>query len=341
MPATQLISHYIRTLLETAVQAGWDAEAICEKAELSLDDALADALRDQVSFSPEQLAIVVHEIAARDDYLGQVPGVQRTGMFELMAELVLASPSLKDALQRGFRYYTMVSDVQAFSLTIVGQEARLGFSLDYPGADPKHLLKEWWPRMWHRFSGWLIGGNIPLTGLSFLHANSAPVSEYEEVFGCPCRFEQPTAYLSFESKWLDRPPIRHIDELHAYFNYSRLDLVSLPVGEFLLTQRLAYSLHEYFLHHQSFPTLERVAGELSVSSQTLRRRLREEGTSYRKMTAGVRREIVGKLLKDKRLSLLEVARRGGFADPGGLSRAVRKWTGLSPSDYRKRGSDTL
>lgn len=341
MPATQLISHYIRTLLETAVQAGWDAEAICEKAELSLDDVLADALRDQVSFSPEQLAIVVHEIAARDDYLGQVPGVHRTGIFELMVELVLASPTLKIALQRGFRYYAMVSDVQAFSLTIVGDEARLGFRLDYPGADPKHLLKEWWPRMWHRFSGWLVGGNIPLTGLSFIHPNSAPQAEYEAVFGCPCRFEQPSAYLSFESKWLDRAPIRHVDELEAYFNFSRLDLVSLPVGEFLLTQRLAYSLHEYFLRHQNFPTLERVAGELSVSSQTLRRRLRQEGTSYRTMTTEVRREIVGKLLKDKRFSLSDVARQGGFADPAGLSRAVRQWTGLSPGEYRKRGFDSL
>ncbi|MFT5603444.1 MAG: AraC-like DNA-binding protein [Paracoccaceae bacterium] len=341
MQASQLISHYIRTLLDTAVSAGWDAKGICQKVDVSLDDVLDDGLKAQIRFSPEQLAIIVHEISARDDYLGQLPGVRRTGVFELMSELVLSSETLREALHRGFRYYDMVSDVQSFSLHIDGNEARLGFRLNHPDGDPNNLLKEWWPRMWHRFSGWLIGGNIPLTGISFTHTNSAPVSEYEQVFACPCRFNQPEAYLGFEAKWLDLAPIRHADELQAYFTFSRLDLVSLPVGEFLLTQRLAYSLHEYFLRHQAFPGLGRVAGELSVSSQTLRRRLREEGTSYREMKTDVRKEIVGKLMKDKRLPLIEVARRSGFSDPGGLSRAVRKWVGLSPSEYRKLRGDQL
>lgn len=337
MPAQSLITRYIQTLIRTADSAGWGARAICEKAGMRLEDALAG----NVSFAPEQLGVVVREIAARDDYLGQMPGVQRHGTFALMAELVIPSENLGAALRRGCRYYDMLSEDQSFHLRVEGERAIIEFALADPKADPDNLLKEWWARMWHRFAGWLVDQPIPLREVSFAHANKGPISEYVEVFHCPCRFQQSHNRLVFDAAWLAQPIARHVDELPDYLNFSRLDLVSLPGGSATLEQQIHHTLHEYFLCNREFPSIERVASELFVSSQTLRRRLAEAGTSFREIKNDIRRELVTHYLTIRRIPIAEVARLGGFAEPGGLSRAVRAWYGVSPRTYRQRHEAAL
>jgi AraC-like DNA-binding protein len=71
-----------------------------------------------------------------------------------------------------------------------------------------------------------------------------------------------------------------------------------------------------------------------MSSQTLRRRLQAEWTSYRLVKEEVRREAALCWLARERLSIGEISNRAGFAEPNGLTRALKAWTGLSPSAYR-------
>jgi AraC-like DNA-binding protein len=38
---------------------------------------------------------------------------------------------------------------------------------------------------------------------------------------------------------------------------------------------------------------------------------------------------------DERISLAQISLMAGFAETNGLARAMRSWTGFSPSQYRK------
>jgi LacI family transcriptional regulator len=49
----------------------------------------------------------------------------------------------------------------------------------------------------------------------------------------------------------------------------------------------------------------------------------------------IRMERAGRLLRETALPLAEIARRAGFADPLYLSRAFKKYIGISPRAYRK------
>ena len=71
-----------------------------------------------------------------------------------------------------------------------------------------------------------------------------------------------------------------------------------------------------------------------MSSQTLRRHLEDEDSSYRIIKEEIRREVVMKWLGNAQISIGEVSRMGGFAEPNGLTRAVKAWIGLSPKAYR-------
>ena len=81
-------------------------------------------------------------------------------------------------------------------------------------------------------------------------------------------------------------------------------------------------------------TIERVAGQLGMSRQTLYRRLRDEGVTFEELLAAKRRQLAIRYLGFERLSVKTVAYRLGFSDPAAFSRAFKRWTGVSPSEFR-------
>lgn len=84
-----------------------------------------------------------------------------------------------------------------------------------------------------------------------------------------------------------------------------------------------------------FPArLTRVAGILFVSERTLKRRLHEEHASFQALVDEVRLERSRELLGDSRIKLSQVASRLGYADAANFTRAFKRWTGVSPSEFR-------
>jgi AraC-like DNA-binding protein len=84
------------------------------------------------------------------------------------------------------------------------------------------------------------------------------------------------------------------------------------------------------------PTLASVSRALALSPRALQLRLAEEGTTFSATVDRVQRERALVLLATSDLPITTIATRVGFSAPAGLTRAVRRWTGLSPTEYRRR-----
>lgn len=85
-----------------------------------------------------------------------------------------------------------------------------------------------------------------------------------------------------------------------------------------------------------YASLEQVSAKLRISSRTLKRRLREHGFGFQKLLDEQRRVDSMRLLQDASLRVEDVAQRVAYADPANFTRAFRKWTGVTPSEYRAR-----
>jgi len=86
--------------------------------------------------------------------------------------------------------------------------------------------------------------------------------------------------------------------------------------------------------HPFPPKLARVAGTLFVSERTLKRRLQEEDASFQNLVDEVRLERAGELLTGTGMNLSQIADALGYADAANFTRAFKRWTGISPSQYR-------
>jgi AraC-like DNA-binding protein len=83
---------------------------------------------------------------------------------------------------------------------------------------------------------------------------------------------------------------------------------------------------------RSAPQVARVAG---MSERTLRRRLAEEGVRFSTAVDEERRDRALVLLRDRALSLSEIADRLTYANVQSFERAFRRWTGVTPATYRR------
>ncbi|WP_259697768.1 helix-turn-helix transcriptional regulator [Pseudomonas protegens] len=72
-----------------------------------------------------------------------------------------------------------------------------------------------------------------------------------------------------------------------------------------------------------------------TSVRTLKRRLQEEGTSYRQLQSQHRSARALELLGNPALSLTQIAERLGFSDLSSFSQSFKRWFGVAPSAYRQ------
>ena len=76
--------------------------------------------------------------------------------------------------------------------------------------------------------------------------------------------------------------------------------------------------------------VDRVAGDLGLSRQTLYRRLRDEGVTFEELLDELRHRLALRYLREERMSVKAASYRLGFSEPAAFSRAFKRWTGNSP-----------
>jgi AraC-like DNA-binding protein len=79
---------------------------------------------------------------------------------------------------------------------------------------------------------------------------------------------------------------------------------------------------------------ESVAEALIISLRNLQRNLQKEGSSYKELLEDVRRELAAQYMEQSEMSINEITFLLGFSEPANFSRAFKRWTGVSPREFR-------
>jgi AraC-like DNA-binding protein len=82
-------------------------------------------------------------------------------------------------------------------------------------------------------------------------------------------------------------------------------------------------------------TLEQVAPHVGLSPRTLRRRLATMGAPFSALVDDDRHDRALRLLRTTDLAIGDVARRLEYTSVSSFVRAFRRWTGKTPSTYRR------
>jgi len=321
---------WLRGLHSAWQQHGIDADRLFAQAGLDIETSHRlepPVLSDRLSLLWE-LAVA----ATGDPLLGaKTAPRQPLGSLGLIAHLILACPTLLDALEQLCNYVDLVMPTASARLERQDGVVRVTLHIsggqrpvppqryDFVASLALHLME------------WMIGRPISprMTCLTF--AQPQDLAPYAAFFRSPVRFAQTACSMEFNLADLQVPLPTANPVVADWCTRLASDLVHTRRGR--VSVRVKKVLLE--LLPKGDPRRDEVASSLSMSERTLQRRLAEEGTHFQELVDATRRELAQQFLSVGRLTPKEMSFELGFSDPSNFYRACKRWFGQSPRAYRQ------
>lgn len=268
--------------------------------------------------------------------------------FEYLSDVetfITTSATLREATRALDWIPPLVNPFMQFLLAEHGAEARLSLRFDTPDNHPDLT----WPftegvfATVMKFSRMLMGGQ-PLFGrISLRHAAHAQADAVERHFQVPVTWGAEVDALWFSRTLLDTPLQGAFPSLHEQAAQRVVAQVAqrthamaadaLGLGGHPLVQQIEQRLLDK--PRLLGLGLEALAEELGVHARTLQRRLKEAGDSHSAIQARIRQRLAEAWLQQGTLNIEDISDRLGFTDRRSFTLAFQRWTGQTPSQWRR------
>jgi AraC-like DNA-binding protein len=326
----------IRGFRDVVEELGGDSAAIARRVGLPVEALFADDVLVEDVVLARVLEIGAVELGCPDLGL-RVAARQDVSLLGPLALAIQNAPSIGEALEATSRYLFVHAPGMRIWLQpdpdgVRGVEA-LRYDVTPPGIAPPRQGTDVSLGSLHRAIVSLVGGSYGLRTVDLPHQPLAPRHVYEDFFGAQVRFGRPAALLRLPSSLGDLPLVVRDESVRQ----MALDFLARqsPVGDAVLASQTRGVLQQ--LLGTGAPSITVVAHLLDLHPRTLQRRLADEGTTFAAVLDDVRRDVARRHLVATELPLSQVAGLLGFSEQAVLSRACRRWWGLTPGDVRRRG----
>jgi len=327
--APSVLSSWTKTIVDALLAEGVDADAVLKTAGVD-----PEALRDPNARLALTTTARLWKVAAermQDPAFGlRASRYVRQTTFHALGYAVFASASLRDALERLVRYSRLVSDDMVLRLDTTERTARLSFELASEGTPRSPETMDAVMSLIVRTCRGLTDRSFTLLRVEQHRPQPVDTTPYAKFFRCPVEFGAPIDALTCDAVVLDKPLPSANPELAAH-NDDLARKYLAQIGKTTLVDRVSSALMERL---SGDPSPAAIGAALGMSARSLQRQLKAYGTSYAEIREAMRRDLARAYLRDRTLSITEIAFLLGFEDSSAFARAFRRWTGLSPSESR-------
>jgi AraC-like DNA-binding protein len=327
-------SHYFREAIRGAERCGLDAERLLKEigaTQIQIEDPTWRG-------KSEQLARLVQLVwlALGDEFMGFTEHRCKIGTFAMIVHSIITEETLERALRKGVMFYGLVTDDIKMDLEEQANGAlALKMVFARPELDPNQYMQEFWLSIWYRLTSWLGGTLAPLEKVIFSYVRPVVrIEEFKYMFSAAYEFDAPVTSLVFRRDFLQNRIVRSKPELKSFLSVAPLGFMTIPADVSSFGRRIRNVLLPERKLPLEFPEFKEVASRFGIGEQTLRRKLRQESTSYRAIKENIRRDIAIEKLVRGNHSVADLADLLGYSETRAFTRAFSLWTGMSPVQYR-------
>jgi AraC-like DNA-binding protein len=323
--------------VEAAAALGVAPEEICRAA--GLDPARLEDADHEMPF--EQL-LELAECGARltgDDAFGLHVGQRADAKtYGLLGYVTINRRTFGEALGSVIRYQRIRTKAVEFTLETAGAEARLAYHYRAAGAAPRGRRQESEEMLstMMRVGRGLTGVDWAPREVHFEHEEPPDTSEHARIFRAPVRFRMPLTQLVFDASTLGLPLVGADPALGSLLERQAEGLLDGSGHQGDFAGRVREAIKEGLPNGEA--RVGAVCRRLCVSPRTLQRRLREEGTTFLGLLEETQRALAEFYLRKPGVPTCEVSYLTGFSQPSAFHRAFRRWTKLTPGEFRRGGA---
>jgi len=313
-------------------ELGGDSMRVTRKAGLDLAD-----IQNVDAMIPSHVAKDVLDWASSEtscDHFGLLLAERRNpeDYLGLLGQIVHSAPTLGVALQKAFSLFSLHSQASLWQLHTSGEVSYISYAL-LLGSDKgnKQVQQLVLTLLW-RIVQAITQYKWHPTMVSFTFEKPANFLPYQQIFDVPIMFNRDFCGVIFHSGDL------HI-KLPSYDSDMHEALLQLGMAADKRKPR-SFSEQVRVLIRKNLETQKVGEGTITqflpFERRTLQRKLKDCGTSYRKLLSEVRVNMAKELLISSEVSITRIAERLGYSGVATMTRAFKSQIGLSPSVWRKR-----
>ena len=166
----------------------------------------------------------------------------------------------------------------------------------------------------------------------FEHPRPEGWREHEQAFGAPVYFSRPSNALLFNPNVLGLPMPTHDPRLMVAMRHCLEQIGGRPDLRARISDQVRAAVRARLA--EGVPSLDDIAAELRLAPSHIQRELHYDGLTFMGLVEATRRDLALNYLRQRQLSLSEIALLLGYSELSAFSRAVRRWTGSSPRSVR-------
>ena len=325
----------IRILLKYLTKCGIDYDATCKDARI---DALI--LKDhEARISTKQFDIIWKEAVKKADDInfGLHFGKEIANSYfggNILFSMMTNSATVGNALEIFCRYHTLMEDSILPKMKVGDDFAFLSWESIDPHFEISRHISEALLCAYVYIIRRITENNSGLLEVRFRHLRPKDIREHKEVFLVPLLFDQPKNELVIEKNTLNLPVFLADPKLLETIEHLAKNLLDRLYPRNIWTDKVI-SLISKLLSGGEKTDIKTIAATLAVSARNLQNRLKEEKTSYQRIIDQVRKEVALNYLTQKDVTICDIALLLGFSEQSAFNHAFKRWSGLTPGQYRK------
>lgn len=253
----------------------------------------------------------------------------------LIGELMHSAPTLKQALVDFVTWQPGYSSGAIVYLNKLGDDYHFGYGTYDVSSPGTRVLYDGIVCIAMRMVQELTNRTAGPIEAHFSHGADDDRAIYGKLLRLPVRFNQPRTGMIVEATAMGIEPPRADPVERQRLLAIIQDAVWTTTPD--LAAKVSHAIRQQL--HYDGPTMPSVAKELGLHPRTLRRRLAGEGETFERLRDSVRYAVARELLELTGIPVAEVGAFLGFETPGVFSRAFRRWSGTSPSSWRRARSN--
>jgi len=275
----------------------------------------------------------------RDEFWGMASTPVPLGTFRMFCRLVVSCRTLGEALTVGSRFYQLF--IQDFAVRVRDEGGLAVVSLKLRGhqLDPVRKQEMQGAALFivYQLMCWLTDRRLPVESVHFAFSagprSADPVKAYQT---SEVRFDEPYTGMHLRRHLLALPVVADERRLRRFLSEQHHSMLVRFHDQHRIDDKVKAILRRNLGKHVE---LEEIASNLHMTAVTLRRRLAEEcGMTYSDLRDAARREAALEMVSDSQAKLEGIASELGFAEYSTFHRAFRRWTGVSPTEYREQAA---
>ncbi|WP_299648367.1 AraC family transcriptional regulator [uncultured Tateyamaria sp.] len=271
-------------------------------------------------------------VETADEMMGLWSRPIRPRALQHLLTSVREATSLTSALYRFSTFWNLLLDDYQFELS----EAANGMALRLvPQGDiaAQRFGQMLILKLAHGLLSWLARHEVPVKGVDFAFDRPVFEEDYALIFPAPIVFGAPATTIHFDAKVLGPVQVRSSADLDRFLENAPRDWIFTRSQHHTQSLRVRAYLSEAGWEDAH---LTGAARALHMTPRTLIRRLEADGTSFQAIKDALRRDIAIRRLQVGETSIEAIAQDVGFASAASFHKAFQRWTGTTPSSYRRR-----